>query len=182
MASVDYVRRAHRERPARAWQGRRGPAARMSGDMNDRRLGPNHSRSRLCAVRVLTVLKLLWGLAILWVLPIFGIAYILRGVPGLSSEPIALLIAVYVWSMILLLTLVPAQTPKAASGIASLMLAIALVGRKSHPVRACDTGGIAGSSHPADSPLCLSDSGCAVTGPLLVAQQGSYRNSQKLPG
>jgi hypothetical protein len=73
-----------------------------------------------------STIKIAWGFAVLWLLPIACLTYVLRHV-GVSDQSVAAIVALYLWSGVLMLVLFPARLPKRLQSVAAGMMAIALV-------------------------------------------------------
>jgi hypothetical protein len=71
-------------------------------------------------------IKVAWGFAVLWLLPIAGLTYVIRQV-GVSDESVAIIAALYLWSGVLMLVLFPSRLPKRVQSMAAGMMAVALV-------------------------------------------------------
>jgi hypothetical protein len=71
-------------------------------------------------------IKVAWGFAVLWLLPIAGLTYVIRQL-GVSDQSIAAISALYLWSGVLMLALFSSRLPKRLQSVAAGMMAIALV-------------------------------------------------------
>ena len=78
-------------------------------------------------------IKVAWGFAVLWLLPIAGLTYVIRQV-GVSDESVAIIAALYLWSGVLMLVLFPSRLPKRVQSMAAGMMAVALVTPLKAPV------------------------------------------------
>ena len=78
-------------------------------------------------------IKVAWGFAVLWLVPIAGLTYVIRQV-GVSDQSVAAIAALYLWSGVLMLILFPSRLPKRLQSVAAGMMAIALVTPLKAPV------------------------------------------------
>ena len=71
-------------------------------------------------------IKIAWGFAILWLLPIAALTYVIRHA-GVPDQSVAAIAALYLCSGVLMLALFPSRLPKRVQSVAAGMMAIALV-------------------------------------------------------
>ena len=73
-----------------------------------------------------SLIKVVWGFVVLWAVPIWLLAYLLQ-TTVVSAQSAAAIAALYVWSAIVLMLLLPARLPKRMQSLAAGMMAIALI-------------------------------------------------------
>ena len=70
-----------------------------------------------------SLFKVIWGLGVLFALPTAALALVLPGTLG----PASVIAAIYLWSVLLLIILLPARPPRLLKGVTAAMFSIALV-------------------------------------------------------
>lgn len=70
--------------------------------------------------------RIAWGLAVLWLAPVVGIAYLIR-LAGVADGPMAVIASVWLWSTTLIGVLFPSGLPKRVGKLAAVAFALALV-------------------------------------------------------